>query len=141
MGSIKKQPKCVKYWNMLAIKGLYLDISDWFWLFGRSKYIFIPSVLLVFCIAMDIYSKRMSNCKKVSWLDSFKEAPLLKGVLMEVGSPLVLYLLFLGWDIMEKNAFLSWFLICVSLLYYMVMIAFFVIVRRRLNHPSYRRKR
>ena len=38
MGSIKKQPKCVKYWNMLAIKGLYLDISDWFWLFGRSKY-------------------------------------------------------------------------------------------------------
>ena len=39
MGSIKKQPKCVKYWNMLAIKGLYLDISDWFWLFGRSKYI------------------------------------------------------------------------------------------------------
>ena len=23
---------------MLAIKGLYLDISDWFWLFGRSKY-------------------------------------------------------------------------------------------------------
>ncbi len=39
MGSIKKLPKCVKYWNMLAIKGLYLDISDWFWLFGRSKYI------------------------------------------------------------------------------------------------------
>lgn len=38
LGSIKKQPKCVKYWNMLAIKGLYLDISDWFWLFGRSKY-------------------------------------------------------------------------------------------------------
>ena len=104
-------------------------------------FIFIPSALLVFCIAMDIYSKRMNNCKKASWLDSFKEAPLLKGVLMEVGSPLVLYLLFLGWDIMEKNAFLSWFLICVSLLYYMVMIAFFVIVRRQLNHPSYRRKR
>ena len=52
MGSIKKQPKCVKYWNMLAIKGLYLDISDWFWLFGRSKYI------EVICKACEILEKK-----------------------------------------------------------------------------------
>ncbi|MFT0496977.1 hypothetical protein ACMSD6_00005, partial [Bacteroides thetaiotaomicron] len=38
LGSIKKQPKCVKSYNVLTIKGLYLDISDWFWLLGRSKY-------------------------------------------------------------------------------------------------------
>ncbi len=99
------------------------------WENGLDIFIFIPSVLLVFCIAMDVYSKRKCNYKIASLFDSFKEVPLLKGVLIEVGSPLILYILFLGWGFMEKNVFLSWFLICFSLLYYIVMIAFFIIVR------------
>ena len=39
MGSIKKQPGSVNFQNSLTIKDLRLDVSCYFWLLWRSKYI------------------------------------------------------------------------------------------------------
>ena len=39
MGSIKKQPGSVNFQNSLTIKDLCLDVSCYFWLLWRSKYI------------------------------------------------------------------------------------------------------
>ena len=38
MGSIKKQPGSVNFQNSLTIKDLCLDVSCYFWLLWRSKY-------------------------------------------------------------------------------------------------------
>ena len=103
---------------------------------GLDIFVFIPSVLLIFCIVMDIYSKRGCNHKFYSFLNSFKDEHWLKGVLMEVGSPFVLYVLLLGLSSMEENVFLSFLLIFFSILYYVVMIVFFIIVRSKSRKHS-----
>ena len=97
---------------------------------GLDIFVFIPSVLLIFCIVMDI------NYKFYSFLNSFKDEHWLKGVLMEVGSPFVLYVLLLGLSSMEENVFLSFLLIFFSILYYVVMIVFFIIVRSKSRKHS-----
>lgn len=103
---------------------------------GLDIFVFIPSVLLIFCIVMDIYSKRGCNYKFYSFLNSFKDEHWLKGVLMEVGSPFVLYVLLQGLSSMEENVFLSFLLIFFSILYYVVMIVFFIIVRSKSRKHS-----
>lgn len=106
---------------------------------GLDVFVFIPSTLLVFCIVMDIYSKRKCNYKISSFLNSFRDEHWLKGLLMEVGSPFVLYILLLGLSSMEENVFLSFLLIFFSILYYIVMIVFFIIVKGKSRKHSKRK--